>query len=875
MQKRKTLLTIALSILMLITTIVPLTAQDDIIVISVAMPELIGGQIDQGVFDRYEAEHPGIQIHRVGKGDFTGGILPTPLLPVDEYLDSVADYVSAADVLAVTPTTLTQEATRAGYYLDMTPLVTSDPDLFPDDFYPAMYESYQWDLGFWAMPTSADVIGLAYSPEAFDTAGIDYPQDWWTIDDFEIALRALAEYDNSGDVTAPAFVDYTGNTSLLFLSLIGQGVYDDSMIPSVPAYNNPMLEDVITRWAEWVEEGLVGGSSSASLESTPPMSLAPTILAYNPAVNADGKLAVLPGGKMGLLVNGFGISSGTQYPQESYELIKYLTQTPEVANAFFPTVVAAHRMTADSQNENAIAAILNIPPEIAENAIQNGLPVAETRFGRYLNSAIDRVALEDEDVVFALQDAELDSINRLQTATNRASDVSVIVDAAPVRSALAEGEISLKFGMDIVSTSGILNEDLWDQVIADFVANDLQVGEVTLETPNPYEGIELANLSNNFDCYYIRSNMVQSATLAHILSIDPLTTSDPNFDINDYPLSILSQVQRDGQIWALPLSLAPQVMAYNPQLLDQNSAPHPYPGWTTTDFENILRSMKIDPEDPAAFTPLDIGSSHVFGLIASYGGLPLDYRTNPLTVNFTDPMTVEAIRRVLDLAKDGYLTYNPLSDLSYGAITVDVENSDIPLFSMLLNGFFFDLAGSETFAMVEFPQEGTYMPLVSDLGSAYISATTLHAEACYRFMTTISDHPELFTGMPARRSQLTNPELQLVQGSKAVAFYQHLGSLIDQGNAVPFPSGYGSSIEVMREFLTYSWLNRAFDRYVLEDADLELELEEAEIYTIGFQQCAADLPSFDVGDDLFEYFGKYNDCALQVDPSMEGTFLSF
>jgi hypothetical protein len=42
-------------------------------------------------------------------------------------------------------------------------------------------------------------------------------------------------------------------------------------------------------------------------------------------------------------------------------------------------------------------------------------------------------------------------------------------------------------------------------------------------------------------------------------------------------------------------------------------------------------------------------------LIAAYGGLPIDYRTTPATLNFTDPATISAIQQVLDLAKNGYI----------------------------------------------------------------------------------------------------------------------------------------------------------------------------------------------------------------------------
>src|SRR5690606_28265459 len=89
------------------------------------------------------------------------------------------------------------------------------------------------------------------------------------------------------------------------------------------------------------------------------------------------------------------------------------------------------------------------------------------------------------------------------------------------------------------------------------------------------------------------------------------------------------------------------------------------PGWTISDFELSLRALRLNSDDPPPFESRGFDSSHLLVLIAAYGGLPLDYRTNPVTVNFTDPANVEAIRQVLDLAKDGYIAYSELANFSF------------------------------------------------------------------------------------------------------------------------------------------------------------------------------------------------------------------
>jgi len=42
-----------------------------------------------------------------------------------------------------------------------------------------------------------------------------------------------------------------------------------------------------------------------------------------------------------------------------------------------------------------------------------------------------------------------------------------------------------------------------------------------------------------------------------------------------------------------------------------------------------------------------VGGTPLLMLIATYGGVPINYRTNPPIVNFTDPINTVAIKQVL------------------------------------------------------------------------------------------------------------------------------------------------------------------------------------------------------------------------------------
>src|SRR5690348_7535818 len=108
--------------LALITVLVPLAflrAQSNTITISVAVPAFGRQALTDKVLADFESAHPGIKV------DIITGTpsIPQAALGIDQHLDQMQKYVSSADVLFVDSNRITPEATRAGYFLDLAPLV--------------------------------------------------------------------------------------------------------------------------------------------------------------------------------------------------------------------------------------------------------------------------------------------------------------------------------------------------------------------------------------------------------------------------------------------------------------------------------------------------------------------------------------------------------------------------------------------------------------------------------------------------------------------------------------------------------------------------------------------------------------------------------
>lgn len=873
-QVRLNQLSIILTTLLTTLTIAITQAQEPV-VISFAAPELISNTMSE-TLAQFEAENPDIRIHIVNTDE------PFYSQDTEAYLGSMAEYASEADVLTLSDNSLSIEATRAGYLLDLAPLIRADATFNENDIYPAMWQSFQWDGGIWALPVAGDLVTLVYNPAAFDAAGLAYPDELWTFDDFENAVRALAERNPDGTVASSGFLNLLDGLPLLLMSNAGQGTYDPFMFGNAVQLNTPAYADLLTRWQQLQSEGFVGNTGNNSLFDVP-LLIGPSLLAGSslPGLQAEQRqLAVIPGGRTGLSISAIGISAGTQHPEAAYRLASYLTQSIDAANAFLNPLPARRSLAGiESQSEdddnNIFLQFASIPPELiplVQEGFDRAIPFSETLFSGYLNTAFNQMQEENINAATALQNAEVEALDALAYADAQRGQTIIAVAPPPTLAPLAPGQIEITFGIQSF-INPLPNADDWQAVVDEFVANNPDIGRVTLDVVTPFGGGDLADIAEETDCFYQASNIVPQADLSLLLSIGPLLASDASIPPDDFAGNSLSLMERAGQLWGVPLHIQPQVMWYNEALFQQAGAFPPYAGWTAGDFESALRTLSfIMPPDEAPFESQEFSGSHLLPLIAAYGGLPIDYRTNPVSIDFTSTDSVEAIRQVLDLAREGLIDYTPLVT-GGGGFTFTIggnEEFSVPLYSQTLSILSFLTGGDNLnngYTMTSFPTGSRYTPLAYSVGGAHISANTPHVEACYRFISRLTQAPELFNGMPARRSQLNNPALIASQGPTAADFYREYDNLMLAPNAVLFAS-FGSG-GVGEQFLT-QWLYRAFDRYVAdENTDLLTELQDAEQFTRDYQACIADIPPFDPGaGNIFEYFQQFSDCVANVDPTM-------
>ena len=594
-----------------------LRAQKTSITLSVAIPEYLGNNLTSEMFSAFETEHPGVKVNLVKTGNDM--YYPPAVYDPDKHFAGAEKYAATADVLLMGSYDLSVEITRAGYVLDLAPLVNGDSSLNPDDFVPALWQSFQWDRGIWALPVSADVIILIYDPAAFDKAGLAYPDGKWTLDDLANATRKLAQKDADGKVATPGILAW--NTGPLFRSLLGEGFYDNAETPNPPQLEKPGLVALLDTWSKLNAEGLTGNNFRGDFNSVPMRVEQTFSIAKQPGDIKPRNGSLLPGGKAGLAPYAFAVSSGTQHPDLAYALAKFLTRDPKIVQKFFGSIPARKSLLDVYRTDDGTRYVPKFTPEnqaVIDQALANALPPSETRFVEYVNKALSEMQEKKLDARSALQAAQSNATAILKMAAEKRGAKAVVVATPIPTPILKAGEASIKFNL-VAYISPLPNREQWDQVIKAFVGSDPQVRQIVFDTG--FDG-NLTNVADKYDCFVLPYNAVSDTDPSQLLNLDPLLGADTAFDKSDVIGNTLTQLQRDGKTWGFPLYIQPQVLRYNSDLFAKAGVKPPGNSWTIDAFNDALKALKINPDDPTPFVPRQFGNSYLLMLIAAYGGLP-------------------------------------------------------------------------------------------------------------------------------------------------------------------------------------------------------------------------------------------------------------
>lgn len=134
-------------------------------------------KIQQDIAKKFEEKNPGVKVQ------------------VEAYGDGF-DQKLAASFGAKNPPDVMYMWNFPAYYQSLEPLdtfVKQDSEINMDDFYQGLFNYSSVDGELYGMPAGFTTMVMYYNKKLFDEAGIPYPQDGWTWDDFKEIAEKLSD----------------------------------------------------------------------------------------------------------------------------------------------------------------------------------------------------------------------------------------------------------------------------------------------------------------------------------------------------------------------------------------------------------------------------------------------------------------------------------------------------------------------------------------------------------------------------------------------------------------------------------------------------------------------------------------------------------
>lgn len=291
-------------------------------------------QIVQDALDRFQEEHPDIRIRRINAGDS------------GQYFTKLQTMMAAGEA----PDVFYMDYARLGPYVKAGQLAQMDELLGNsiDQFYPSTIEAFRHDgtsMGqgpIWGVPKDFTTVGFYYNKDLLERAGVEEPSPGWTWNDFIESARAVGRLPGC---TGAEFVTWPW---ILRGYLWSEGTDLADGDWSRLRITDEQVIGPLERLRSWRhdEDGTLArpqpGIDPASMFLTGRLGFAgpfgrwivPTYREI-PAPGTPGgfewDFARLPRGSEQanvLATVAWSMSSGTEHPEESMELVRWLTSEP-------------------------------------------------------------------------------------------------------------------------------------------------------------------------------------------------------------------------------------------------------------------------------------------------------------------------------------------------------------------------------------------------------------------------------------------------------------------------------------------------------------------------------------------------------------------
>lgn len=275
-----------------------------------------GTKLEGEIFKEFEKENPGIKVKPV-------------FAPYDKYNDKFLTMSAGGDqpdLVWLQPAAMGQFVSK-GILADL-----SDKKINKDEYMPNVLELGQVDGKQYALIRDASTQMIGYNKDMFDAAGVPYPKDDWTWDDFLDAAQKLTKVENGKTVQFGIENFYL---SLLLTSNGGGLVSEDGKKVIIDSPETieavTFARDLINKYHAQPTSAQSQGMTNlfmtgkAAMKITGPWDWAE----YAKNVKFKWDIVPVPAGKAGNISPAaylpIGIGKTTKHPEEAYKLLQFLT----------------------------------------------------------------------------------------------------------------------------------------------------------------------------------------------------------------------------------------------------------------------------------------------------------------------------------------------------------------------------------------------------------------------------------------------------------------------------------------------------------------------------------------------------------------------
>jgi ABC-type glycerol-3-phosphate transport system substrate-binding protein len=730
-------------------THVPIPPQGDLTTITFAVDEYALPAFE-ALVGAFHAAHPTIRVVVLDVDQVKGNWLqfaPTPAM-MNELASSVDVFLLPESSLLV--------GLDSGALLDLTPLADGDPSFQADDFFPGILDHFRRQGRLWALPAGVGETLIFYNRGLFDATGVPYPAPGWTWDQFLDAVIRLT--NGEGNTKQYGFVDAWGGQGLIpFIQQHGGDLLDRDAADPAPALDDPPVVEAVQWYVDLVFKHGVSPADDELQGMIPhDVILDRRAAMWTDALSNWAGLSTRLGSSVGIApfpedrtaanpvsLTAYYVSAGTSRPQACWQWISFLTRQ-HVLQEFGEKLPARRSVLAESEYFQRMG-------EADRAAIRYALEHPAPRLTAYdvaimgpLFQALDDVWAGSATVEVALAQAQVEAEEQVAIAIAGASAAPTPPPVRPVPSPTAEqAPIALTFfaGEGPAAASY--------QAWADLFNTYHPEASVTVEPGTP---LDFGGTAGSADCFVWPTFARSADWQQHVVPLQPFIDAQSEFTLDDLYPQALAGLSLDGELWGLPLQVAPELLYFNRDLFDAAGLPYPEAEWAWIEFAAAAGALTTG-EDQArryGFVPSASFAPEALAFVAQRGASLVDDVEHPTLPTFHTQAAIEALEWYAGLAS----AMPPLwaEDDPYAASAERAALIRAGRAAMWTASPWSGDPGYD-FAVGAVPLPGDRRQATDfDTWAVYVSAYSPHPRACWDWLTYLSDHLVAGPGVPARRS---------------------------------------------------------------------------------------------------------------------------